>query len=73
MLTSRRKLVTALAAATIAGTWTGPARAQRADRPLRLVLNVGLQTLDPVAGPSFVTRNFAYMVFDTLIAMDSKG
>lgn len=43
------------------------------DRPLRLVLNVGLQNLDPVASPSFVTRNFAYMVFDTLVAMDGKG
>ncbi|WP_338664533.1 ABC transporter substrate-binding protein [Pararoseomonas sp. SCSIO 73927] len=47
-------------------------QAQRQERPIRLVLNVGLQTLDPVIGP-FVTRNFAYMVFDTLVAMDSKG
>ena len=48
-----------------------PARA--AEKPIKLVLNVGLQVLDPIAGPSFVTRNFAYMVFDTLVAMDSKG
>jgi peptide/nickel transport system substrate-binding protein len=43
------------------------------DKPLRLVINVGLQTLDPIAGPSFVTRNFSYMVWDTLVSMDSKG
>ncbi len=49
-----------------------PAGAQQ-DRPLRFVVNVGLQNLDPVAGPSFVTRNFGYMVFDTLVALDSQG
>ncbi|MCB4822878.1 ABC transporter substrate-binding protein [Roseicella aerolata] len=51
----------------------GHADAQQRDRPIRLVVNVGLQNLDPIASPSFVTRNFAYMVFDTLVAMDSKG
>jgi peptide/nickel transport system substrate-binding protein len=52
---------------------TVAAEAQPRERPLRLVLNVGLQNLDPIASPSFVTRNFAYMVYDTLVAMDSKG
>ena len=68
------KLRTALAAALLGATALAapPAEAQQ-QRPLRLVLNVGLQTLDPIAGPSFVTRNFSYMVFDTLIAMDSQG
>lgn len=50
-----------------------PAWAQAPEKPIKLVLNVGLQVLDPIAGPSFVTRNFAYMVFDTLVSMDSKG
>ena len=61
--------------ASLAVAWTfGTAAAQpAAERPLRLVLNVGLQNLDPIAGPSFVTRNFAYMVWDTLVAMDGKG
>jgi peptide/nickel transport system substrate-binding protein len=65
-------MVAGLAAAAALPVTGLPAGASEA-RPLRLVLNVGLQTLDPIAGPSFVTRNFAYMVFDTLIAMDSKG
>ncbi|MFC7608762.1 ABC transporter substrate-binding protein [Teichococcus aestuarii] len=56
-----------------AGLAPAGARAQPAEKPLRLVVNVGLQTLDPIAGTSFVTRNFAYMVFDTLVAMDSQG
>lgn len=63
-----------LAAAAVAFATIGTAAAQPAtERPLRLVLNVGLQNLDPIAGPSFVTRNFAYMVWDTLVAMDGKG
>lgn len=71
---NRRTLVAAgLAGAAMPALGADPVRAAPADRPLRLVLNVGLQTLDPIAGPSFVTRNFAYMVFNTLIAMDSKG
>lgn len=69
------RLRTAAAAMLLAATaLVAPdAQAQAPQRPLRLVLNVGLQTLDPIAGPSFVTRNFSYMVFDTLISMDSQG
>jgi len=63
---------TVLASAVLAAGWGG-AVAQPAERPLRLVVNVGLQVLDPIAGTSFITRNFGYMVFDTLVAMDSKG
>jgi peptide/nickel transport system substrate-binding protein len=63
---------TALATALLAGV-AGASLAQPAEKPLRLVINVGLQVLDPIVGTSFVTRNFAYMVFDTLVAMDSKG
>ncbi|HWL79605.1 MAG TPA: ABC transporter substrate-binding protein [Roseomonas sp.] len=63
---------TVLAAALLA-TGTGIAAAQPADRPLRLVVNAGLQVLDPIVGTSFVTRNFAYMVFDTLVSMDGQG
>ena len=66
-----RGALTAALLATVAAV-PQAAQAQQQDRPIRLVLNVGLQTLDPVIGP-FVTRNFAYMVFDTLVAMDSKG
>jgi len=49
------------------------ASAQPAERPLRFVVNVGLQNLDPISSPSFVTRNFAYLVYDTLVAQDSQG
>jgi peptide/nickel transport system substrate-binding protein len=69
---SRRRLGL-IAAAGLSVLAIGAPRAQQPDRPIKLVLNVGLQVLDPIAGPSFVTRNFAYMVFDTLVSMDSKG
>jgi peptide/nickel transport system substrate-binding protein len=32
--------------------------AQSRERPFRFVVNVGLQNLDPISSPSFVTRNF---------------
>ncbi|MBO1075884.1 ABC transporter substrate-binding protein [Roseomonas marmotae] len=64
---------TVLASALLAAGIALPVQAQQAERPVRLVVNVGLQVLDPVVGTSFITRNFAYMVFDTLVSMDSKG
>jgi peptide/nickel transport system substrate-binding protein len=69
----RRTALRGLAAAGLLLAGFGLAAAQPRERPFRLVLNVGLQNLDPIASPSFVTRNFAYMVYDTLVSMDSKG
>ncbi len=73
MIPQRRVGLLAAAGFAIFAMIGHPVLAQPADRPIKLVLNVGLQVLDPIAGPSFVTRNFAYMVFDTLVSMDSKG
>ena len=67
MTPNRRQLLTAtLAAPTLA-------QAQSRERPFRFVVNVGLQNLDPIASPSFVSRNFAYLVYDTLVSMDGQG
>jgi peptide/nickel transport system substrate-binding protein len=38
---------------------------------LRLVPQADIQVLDPVVGASYNTRNFAYMVWDTLFALDA--
>jgi peptide/nickel transport system substrate-binding protein len=52
----------------------GAAGAQaQPQQPLRLVMNNELQTLDPIVSPSVVTRAFASMVWDTLVAPDSQG
>lgn len=44
-----------------------------AQKTLKAVMDAELQVLDPIATTSYVTRTFAYLVYDTLIAMDSKG
>ena len=50
-----------------------PQSAAAEQQPLRLVMNTELQVLDPVVTPSVVTRTFGFMVWDTLVAPDSKG
>jgi peptide/nickel transport system substrate-binding protein len=50
-----------------------PARAQGADaKTLRFVVRNDLRVLDPIWTTAYSTRNHAYMVFDTLFALDSK-
>ena len=49
----------------------GPGRAQ--ERVLRVSLNTELQVLDPIVTTINATRVFAYMVFDELVGVDSKG
>ncbi len=70
MALSRRQALAAIGAATASAAG---ARAQGRERPFRFVVNVGLQNLDPISSPSFVTRNLAYLAFDTLVAMDGQG
>src|ERR1700722_174856 len=48
-----------------------PGRAE--ESRLRAAMNIELQILDPHITTATVTRAFGYMVYDTLIAMDSKG
>lgn len=38
---------------------------------LRAVMSVGLKSLDPVWHGSYVTRDYGYMVYDTLFALDA--
>ena len=45
----------------------------RSEETLRAVLTAKLGVLDPIATTSYATRTFAYLVYDTLISMDSKG
>ncbi len=70
MMLSRRQTLAAAAAAIAAPRL---AFGQSQERPLRFVVNVGLQNLDPISSPSFVTRNFGYLVFDTLVSLDGSG
>lgn len=49
------------------------ARAQAAPTTIRFVPQADLRILDPVWSTGYITRNFAYMVFDTLLARDAAG
>lgn len=53
----------------LAGASVGAAQATT----LKLVPNGDLKILDPMFTTAYITRNHAYMVFDTLFARDSKG
>lgn len=64
-----------LAAATLAAA-LAPAGASAQPAPaktLRMVAQADLKILDPTFTTAYITRNFGYMVYDTLFGLDSKG
>ncbi|HKB55520.1 MAG TPA: ABC transporter substrate-binding protein, partial [Ramlibacter sp.] len=70
-----RRSLTALAAAAalclatlLPGT---PALAQT--KTLRVVAHADLKILDPTFTTAYITRNFGYLVYDTLFAQDAQG
>ncbi|MBV9859099.1 MAG: ABC transporter substrate-binding protein, partial [Alphaproteobacteria bacterium] len=48
----------------------GPAFAQSPQKTLRFIPQADLRVLDPIWTTAYVTRNFGYMVYDTLFALD---
>ena len=51
----------------------GPSTAQQgAGTTLRLVPHADLSILDPYFTSTYITRNYGYMVFDTLFATDAQ-
>jgi peptide/nickel transport system substrate-binding protein len=71
----QRRSFTALAAAgtlALAALFgAGPALAQ--GKTLRVVAHADLKILDPTFTTAYITRNFGYMVYDTLFAQDANG
>lgn len=56
------------------GLLTAVSSAARAgETTIKASLNTELQSLDPIYVPVNATRVFAYMVFDTLVSIDSEG
>ena len=50
----------------------GPAvAASSSDQTLRVIVQADLRILDPIWTTATITRNFGYMVYDTLFALDS--
>src|SRR6266566_8701396 len=47
-----------------------PGSAEPAQKTLRFIPQADLRSIDPIWTTAYVTRNFGYLVFDTLFALD---
>jgi len=69
MVDFRKSVVALLAAASVSGLLAGaPAEAQT----LKVVMHSDVKILDPIWTTAYIQRNFGYMVWDVLFAMDEK-
>ena len=59
-----------LAAALLALLCPAIGSAQPAQKTLRFIPQADLRSIDPIWTTAYVTRNFGYLVFDTLFALD---
>src|SRR5260370_38580217 len=70
---SRRQVVRGVAAAGAAMTLGAPSvRAQKDRQTLRFVAEADLKVFDPVWTTAYITRNHAYLVYDTLFGTDEN-
>jgi peptide/nickel transport system substrate-binding protein len=67
-----RKSVTALAVAAGVGGLFGGAPVPVAAQTIKAVMHSDVKILDPIWTTAYIQRNFGYMVWDTLFAMDEK-
>jgi len=71
MFDFRKSVVALLAAATVGGVLGAmPAGVQA--QTLKAVMHSDVKILDPIWTTAYIQRNFGYMVWDTLFAMDEK-
>ena len=69
MFDFRRPAIALMAAASMAGLiGAPPAEAQT----IKVVMHSNVKILDPIWTTAYIQRNFGYMVWDTLFAMDDK-
>ncbi|UPK35424.1 ABC transporter substrate-binding protein [Bradyrhizobium sp. 186] len=70
---SRRKLLqlAALAPSALPATWTSLASAAAGTKTLTAVMHSDLRITDPGFTPAIITRDHGYMVYDTLLGIDS--
>lgn len=55
------------------GVFTAAPAAYADTKSLRMVPHADLKVLDPTFTTAYITRNFGYMVYDTLFGFDSEG
>jgi peptide/nickel transport system substrate-binding protein len=68
----RRVLQTAVTALLAVAAVISPASAQSTPKTLRFIPQADLRSIDPIWTTAYITRNFGYLVFDTLFALDDK-
>ena len=61
-----------LAAALLAFFVPSIGWAEPAQKTLRFIPQADLRSIDPIWTTAYITRNFGYMVFDTLFALDKE-
>src|ERR687885_96716 len=61
-----------IALVALIGLFPGALSAQTAAKTLRFIPQADLRSIDPIWTTAYVTRNFGYLVFDTLFALDSE-
>ncbi|HMK78761.1 MAG TPA: ABC transporter substrate-binding protein [Xanthobacteraceae bacterium] len=65
---ARQALILLALAAALAGAPGGA----RAETTLKVVMHSDLKSFDPVWSGAYIVRNYGYMVYDVLFAMDAK-
>jgi len=65
-----RSAVAAVAIALVLAA--APARTASAQQVLRFIPQADLRSIDPIWTTAYITRNFGYLVFDTLFALDKN-
>ena len=66
-----RRMRVAIAALALAAALLPMSRSADAQqKTLRFIPQADLRSIDPIWTTAYVTRNFGYMVFDTLFALD---
>jgi peptide/nickel transport system substrate-binding protein len=61
-----------LLATTFAGSAVVAPQASAQQKTLKFVPEADLRILDPIATTAYITRNYAYMVYDTLFSVNEK-
>ena len=63
------RFIAALIAASAAVSVSAAAYAETV---LKVVMHSDVKTLDPIQSAAYITRNFGYMIYDTLFAVDAR-
>ncbi len=72
-MTSPRRLLAACLGGLALAMASLHAPAQQQPKTLRVVAHADLKILDPTFTTAYISRNFGYMVYDTLFAQDANG